>query len=263
MHQSTSTNMSGARVCLVTGGGAGIGRACVDYFAAQRHHVLAADLDPQAAAQAAERAGAQHGIECLGIGCDVSSRADCEAAAQRALARWGRIDVLVGNAGVQLAARLLEADESHWDRLVSVNLKGVANACRAVLPAMIGRGDGRIVLVSSINALRSPPGMSVYDMTKAGVIGLMRSLAVDHGREGVRVNAVCPGATLTDHHLRVAAARGQTQEQLREATRGYALLGRVAEPAEIAAAIHFLASDAASFVTGATLVVDGGFTIKG
>jgi len=252
-----------ARVCLVTGGGAGIGRACVQYFAAQGYHVLAADLDEQAAQAAARQAQEAHGVECLGAACDVSSRADCEAAAQRALARWGRIDALVGNAGVQLAARLLDADEGHWDRLVSVNLKGVANACRAVLPAMIEQRDGRIVLISSINALLSPPGMSVYDMTKAGVIGLMRSLAVDHGRDGIRVNAVCPGATLTDHHLRAAAARGQTETQLREATRGYALLGRVAEPAEIAAAIHFLASDAASFVTGATLVVDGGFTIKG
>lgn len=92
---------------------------------------------------------------------------------------------------------------------------------------------------------------------------LTRSLAVDHGRDGIRVNAECPSATLTDHHIRQAAARGQTEAELRERTRGYGLLGRVAEPAEIAAAIHFLASDAASFATGATLVVDGGFTIQG
>lgn len=255
--------MSAAKVCLVTGGGAGIGRACVEYFAAQGCNVLVADLLERAAQASARQAQETHGIDCMGVSCDVTSRADCEAAAQKAVERWGRIDVLVGNAGVQIAARLLEADESHWDRLVSVNLKGVANACRAVLPSMIRQHDGRIVLVSSINALLSPPGMSVYDMTKAGVIGLMRSLAVDHGRDGIRVNAVCPGATLTDHHLRAAAARGQSEAQLREATRGYALLGRVAEPAEIAAAIHFLASDAASFVTGATLVVDGGFTIRG
>jgi len=255
--------MSAAKVCLVTGGGAGIGRACVEYFAAQGYNVLVADLDEQAAQASARQAQAAHGIDCLGVGCDVASRADCEAAAEQAIARWDRIDALVGNAGVQFPGRLLDSDENQWDRLVSVNLKGVANACRAVLPSMIRQHDGRIVLVSSINALRSPPGMSVYDMTKAGVIGLMRSLAVDHGRDGIRVNAVCPGATLTDHHLHAAAARGQSEAQLREATRGYALLGRVAEPAEIAAAIHYLASDAASFVTGATLVVDGGFTIRG
>jgi meso-butanediol dehydrogenase/(S,S)-butanediol dehydrogenase/diacetyl reductase len=183
--------------------------------------------------------------------------------ASEAIARWGRIDALIGNAGVQNAGRILDATEDHWDWLVAVNLKGLFNACRAVLPQMIAQHDGRIVLVSSINALRAPPGMGVYDMTKTGVIGLARSLAVDHGRDGIRVNAVCPGATITDHHLRQAAARGQTEAQLRERTRGYGLLGRVAEPAEIAAAIHFLASDAASFVTGSTLVVDGGFTIQG
>ncbi len=255
--------MSAQPVCLVTGGGAGIGRACVDYFAARGYRVIAADIDAAAAQSAAQDAQRRHGIEAFGVACNVAQWADCQAAAQTALQRWGRIDALVGNAGVQSAGRLLDTDDAHWEQLVSVNLKGVANACRAVLPAMIAQRDGRIVLVSSINALLSPAGMTVYDMTKAGVIGLMRSLAVDHGRDGVRVNAICPGATMTDHHIRAAAARGVSEEDLRRRTQGYALLGRVAEPAEIAAAIHFLISDAASFVTGATLVVDGGFTIKG
>ena len=179
-----------------------------------------------------------------------------KAAASRrakALARWGRIDALVGNAGLQIPGRLLDATDDDWQRLVDVNLKGIVNICRAVLPAMIGQRDGRIVLVSSINAVLAPAGMALYDMTKTGVLGLTRNLAADHGRDGVRVNAVCPGATLTDHHLRAAAARGMTADDVRQRTAGYGLLGRIAEPAEIAAAIHFLASDAASFVTGATL----------
>jgi NAD(P)-dependent dehydrogenase (short-subunit alcohol dehydrogenase family) len=251
------------RVCLVTGGGAGIGKACVLQFAQAGFHVVAADMDAAAAQAAAAEAQARHGIAALGVRCDVADMRDCAAAAAEALARWGRIDGLVANAGVQMAGKFLETDQAHWDRLVSVNLQGVANSCRAVLPRMVKQHDGRIVLVSSINALRSPPGMTVYDMTKTGVIGLARSLAVDHGGDGVRVNAVCPGATLTDHHLRLAAQRGQTEADLRARTQGYGLLGRVAEPAEIAAAIHFLISDAASFVTGATLVVDGGFTVKG
>jgi NAD(P)-dependent dehydrogenase (short-subunit alcohol dehydrogenase family) len=251
------------RVCLVTGGGAGIGKACVLQFAQAGFHVLAADVDAAAAQAAAAEAQARHGIEALGARCDVADMGDCSAAAAAALARWGRIDALVANAGVQTAGKFLDTDQAHWDRLVSVNLQGVANSCRAVLPSMVKQHDGRIVLVSSINALLSPPGMTVYDMTKTGVIGLARSLAVDHGRDGIRVNAVCPGATLTDHHLRLAAQRGQSEADLRARTQGYGLLGRVAEPAEIAAAIHFLISDAASFVTGATLVVDGGFTVKG
>ncbi len=204
-----------------------------------------------------------HGVDAIGIGCDVAESDACTSMAREALDRWGRLDVLVANAGIQTPGRLLDATESDWERLVAVNLKGVVNSCRAVLPAMAAQRDGRIVIVSSINALRAPPGMTLYDMTKAGVLSVMRSLAVDHGRDGIRVNAVCPGATMTDHHIRAAAARGVTEEELRRSTAGYALLGRVAEPTEIASAIHFLASDAASFVTGATLVVDGGYTIRG
>ncbi len=250
-------------VCIVTGGGAGIGRACVELFAQHGYRVAAADMDVAAARSAAASARDSHGVETIGAGCDVADARACETMAREALDRWGRIDVMVGNAGIQTPGRLLDATESDWERLVAVNLKGVVNSCRAVLPAMIERRDGRIVLVSSINALLAPTGMALYDMTKAGVLGIMRSLAVDHGRDGIRVNAVCPGATLTDHHLRAAAAQGMSEGDLRRRTAGYALLGRVAEPSEIASAIHFLASDAASFVTGATLVVDGGFTIRG
>jgi len=252
-----------APVCIVTGGAAGIGRACVDVFAQHGYCVAAADVDGPAAAATARAISASTGQDIAGIRCDVAIAADCRDLAADALRRWGRIDALVANAGLQTPGRLIDATEEDWERLVAVNLKGVAGICRAVLPAMIERRDGRIVLVSSINALRAPAGMSIYDMTKAGVLGLMRSLAVDHGADGVRVNAVCPGATLTDHHLRAAAARGLTEADLRNRTRGYGLLGRVAEPAEIASAIHFLASDQASFVTGATLVVDGGVTIRG
>lgn len=250
-----------APVSIVTGGGAGIGRACVHVFARHGYRVIAADVDAAAATAAARTIGAEAGQDIVGLQCDVAKSADCLSLAAEALRRWGRIDALVANAGVQTPGRLIDTTEDDWDRLIAVNLKGVANVCRAVLPTMIERRDGRIVLVSSTNALRSPAAMAFYDATKAGVLGLTRSLAVDHGADGVRVNAVCPGATLTDHHLRAAAARGVSEADLRQRTRGYGLLGRVAEPAEIAAAIHFLASNNASFITGATLVVDGGFTV--
>lgn len=250
-------------VCIVTGGAAGIGRACAEYFSAHGWQVVAADIDGAAAESAAQAIAARTSRTVLGIACDVASAADCERLAQTAIERWGRIDALIGNAGLQTGGRILDSTDAQWDRLVAVNLKGLVNSCRAVLPQMIAQHDGRIVLVSSINAVLAPPAMGIYDMTKTGVLGLMRSLAVDHGRDGVRVNAVCPGATMTDHHIRAAAARGQSEADLRQRTVGYGLLGRVAEPAEIAAAIHFLASDAASFITGASLVVDGGFTIRG
>src|SRR5262245_62298773 len=186
------------RVCVVTGGGAGIGRACVDEFARQGWRVLAADVDEQAALAAAASARERHGVDALGVRCNVADASDCIAAARGTLARWGRIDALVGNAGLQTPGRLLDATDEDWQRLVGVNLKGIVHICKAVLPAMIERRDGRIVLVSSINAMLAPAGMALYDMTKTGVLGLTRSLAADHGRDGVRVNAVCPGATLTD-----------------------------------------------------------------
>lgn len=249
------------RVCIVTGGAAGIGRACGERFARAGWRVLLADRDTEGAARAAAAIAAAQGADVRAIACDVARVADCEAMAAAALSYWGRIDAFVGNAGVQTPGRLLDASEDDWELVVGVNLRGIVNGCRAVLPSMIAQRDGRIVLVASINAQRSPRAMGLYDMSKAGVTGLVRSLAVDHGTEGVRVNAVSPGATLTDHHLRAAALRGESADDLRAKTRGYGALGRVAEPAEIAAAIHFLASDEASFVTGATLVVDGGFTI--
>lgn len=255
--------MIASRVCIVTGGGAGIGRACVERFARAGWIVVAADVDGTAARRAAAELSARTAAEVVGLECDVSEAAACQRVADEAVRRWGRIDALVANAGVQIGGRLLDASEADWDRLVGVNLRGVANSCRAALPAMIAGKDGRIVVVSSINAVRPPKAMAVYDATKAGVIGLMRSIAVDHGADGVRANAVCPGATLTDHHIRAAAARGCSEVELRRSTVGYGLLGRVGEPSEIAAAIHFLASDAASFMTGAVFHVDGGATVGG
>jgi len=250
--------MTEPRTAIVTGGGAGIGRACVARFAALGYRVLVADRDGAAAEAAAALAR-----DAAALACDVADPAACDALAAHALERWGRIDVLVANAGVQIGGRLIDTSPADWERLIAVNLKGVADCCRAVLPAMIARRSGSIVLVSSSNATRAPRGMAVYDITKAGVLGLMRNLAVDHGGDGIRVNAVCPGATLTDHHLRAAAARGVSEADLRAQTAGYGLLGRVGEPSEIAAAIAFLAGDDASFVTGATLAVDGGFAIQG
>ncbi|MGH8265076.1 MAG: SDR family NAD(P)-dependent oxidoreductase, partial [Steroidobacteraceae bacterium] len=218
-----------ARVAIVTGGAAGIGRACVEVFARNGFRVVAADIDGAAAQSVARKAKEQYAVDVVGTACDVAGSQDCEAAAALARERWGRIDVLVGNAGVQTGGRLLDASDSDWDQLVAVNLRGIVNACRAVLPTMIEQHDGRIVLVSSINAVLAPPAMTLYDMTKTGVLGITRSLAVDHGKDGIRVNAVCPGATLTDHHIRAAAAQGVSEAELRAKTQGYGLLGRVAE----------------------------------
>jgi 2-hydroxycyclohexanecarboxyl-CoA dehydrogenase len=250
------------KVAIITGAGSGIGRACALRFASAGMRIAITDIDA-GALQAVSDQLAVEGGDILCIPSDVSDESACEQAAQQVIAAWGRIDMLVANAGVQIGGRLLEASDSDWDRILSVNLKGVAYSCKAVIPAMLQQGSGSIVIVSSINALVGSAGMAVYDMSKAGVLALTRSLATEYGLSGIRVNAVCPGNTLTDFHINKMARKGVTVDQIRAMTKGYGLLGRIAEPEEIANAVYFLASEQASFITGQSLVVDGGFSITG
>lgn len=248
------------KVAMVTGAGCGIGKACALRFAIAGARVAISDINTVALEQLAEQIKAQGG-EVLTITADVAVASDCEEASQRVLATWGRVDMLVANAGVQIGGGLLEAMESDWDKILSVNLKGVAYSCKSVLPTMLAQGAGAIVVISSVNALVGSAGMAIYDMSKAGVLALTRSLAAEYGLQGIRVNAVCPGNTLTDFHINNMASRGVTIEQIHDMTKGYGLLGRIAEPGEIANVVYFLASEEASFVTGHTMVVDGGYSV--
>ena len=249
-------------VAVITGAGAGIGRACAGYFAKQGYRVVIADIDPERVAKAsAEITGS--GAEAIGITGDISLEETASATRDKTLDEWGRIDALVANAGIQAGGSLLDTGEQDWDKVLAVNLKGVAHSCKSVLPVMREQRSGAIVIVSSVNAAVGSAGMAMYDASKAAVLALMRNLAVENGGYGIRVNAVAPGATLTDYHLQRAADKAMTPQQLREAARGYGLLGRAAEPEEIAGAIFFLASNQASFITGQTLFADGGFSVNG
>lgn len=249
--------MSERRVALITGGGAGIGRACAERFAADGWSVGIFDHDPQAG-RAALRALNDAGADAVQFEGEAASEEDVRGFAALALERWGRIDTLVANAGARVFGSVLEATEADWELILGVNLKGVAYACRAVLPTMIAQQSGAIVIISSANALVGRAGMPLYDATKAAVLSLTRSLAVAHGSDGIRVNAVCPGFTVTDYHVR----RGQTTaEELFERSRGYGLLGEPAHPREIAAAVAFLAGPDASKITGQTLLVDSGMSV--
>lgn len=252
--------MTNQPVAIVTGGGAGIGKACAARFAQEGWRVVVSDISREDG----ERACAlirENGGEAVFCRADVSRETDCAAFAQAALDAWGRIDALVANAGVQISGSLLDASESDWDKILGVNLRGVGYSCRAALPTMIAQHAGAIVIISSLNAAVGVAHMPIYDASKAGVLGLMRSLAIAYGKEGIRVNAVGPGATLSDFHLRRAAESGMTADDLRAKTQGYGLLGRAAEPEEIAAVVYFLASKDASNVTGQFLLVDGGASL--
>jgi 2-hydroxycyclohexanecarboxyl-CoA dehydrogenase len=248
-------------VAVVTGGACGIGRACVERFARSGSAVLFTDRSEADGLETARKFGEQ-GARVSFLAGDVSDPAHCRQAIDTAVAQFARVDMLVANAGVQLQGGLLESTSADWDRVMSVNLMGVVNICKAAIPVMLAQGAGSIVVVSSLNALRGFPGMAAYDASKAAVIAVARDIAVEYGG-CIRANAVCPGATLTDYHARRAAARGVSLEELRQSTSGYGLVGRAAEPMEIAAVVGFLAGPDASFVTGQVIVADGGYSAIG
>jgi NAD(P)-dependent dehydrogenase (short-subunit alcohol dehydrogenase family) len=251
---------SDGKVAIVTGGGAGIGKACVLRLVEEGARVLIGDMsadDGEATRGLVEAAGG----EAIFVEGNVVNESDCHGWASAALEAWGRIDMLVANAGARVGGSILDATEEDWEIIVNVNLRGVAYCCKAALPAMIEQGSGSIVMISSANAEVGRSGMPLYDATKAGVVSLARSLAVAHGKDGIRANAVLPGYTLTDFHERNAAKRGVTPEDMRASTEGYALLGAAAEPYQLAAAVYFLASEDASNITGQALMVDGGLSV--
>ncbi len=248
-------------VALITGGGAGIGKACVLRFVKEGFRVVISDMSAEDGQTTCERIRADGG-EVVFVHGNVANGADCQASAQAALGAWGRIDVLVANAGARVFGSILDATEEDWEKIIGVNLKGVAYSCKAVLPTMIQQKSGAIVIISSANALVGRADMPLYDATKAAVLSLTRSLAVAHGKDGVRVNAICPGFTVTDFHVRRAAERGVSEQELRARAEGYALLGKPADPHQIAAAVYFMASEDASNITGQYLMVDGGMSVR-
>jgi NAD(P)-dependent dehydrogenase (short-subunit alcohol dehydrogenase family) len=172
--------------------------------------------------------------------------------------RFGAIDVLVNNAGIRAYEPLAEAKAQTWERILQVNLLGYAFLTREALPALRRSGRGSIVNVSSTHAVNPRAGMGQYDVAKAGILSMTRTLAFEEAANGVRVNAVCPGLTLTPFHVRRAEKDGRTERDLRTEKVDHNLLRRWADPREIAHPILWLASDEASFVTAATIMVDGG-----
>lgn len=247
------------KAALITGGGAGIGAACARLFCAEGAVVTLVDSNAQALARTATDlitrfAGA--GVET--VLADVADEAQARHAVAAVESRFGRLDVLVNNAAMRNYAPLDEAESSDWHGVLAVNLIGTAHFCRLALPALRRSGKGSIVNVSSCYAVTGRKGMGIYDATKAAELSLTRTLACEESAHGVRVNAVCPGATVTDFHVERARAEGRNPDALFEQRKTNSMLGRWASPEEIAWPIVWLASDEASFITGTTLMVDGG-----
>jgi len=251
---------SESKVAIITGAARGIGKACAVRFVQEGYHVVVVDWEPEAGEATAEYLTSL-GKKAIFCRADVSKEADCHDFAGKALETFGRIDVLVANAGIRVFGTVLETTEEDWDKMLAVNLKGVHFSCKAVLPRMMEQHSGAIVLIGSTTALTGRTNMPIYDVTKFGVLSLNRSLAATYGRYGIRVNTICPAKTITEFHVHRAKAEGLSEEAFRKQFEDYGLLGRAAEPEDIAAAVHFMASKDAAFITGQYLMVDGGYSI--
>ncbi|HEX8858793.1 MAG TPA: SDR family NAD(P)-dependent oxidoreductase [Actinomycetes bacterium] len=248
------------KVAVVTGGASGIGRATARKLAAEGATVGIADVDEaggeRVAAQIREAGG-----EAFFRRADVRSMADLEAVVGAAADRHGRLDVLVNNAAVAVPGAAGELIEDDWTRVIDVNLSGVWRGMRAAIPRMLAQGGGCIVNLSSVQAHVGFVGWAGYAASKGGIDALTRQAAVEYAPMGIRVNAIIPGTIMTEMNERIMQDSADPAAVLRGWTAMHPM-GRVGQPDEVAAAIAFLASDEASFITGELLRVDGGMVVK-
>jgi NAD(P)-dependent dehydrogenase (short-subunit alcohol dehydrogenase family) len=246
------------QVVIVSGAGSGIGQATALAFGREGATVTLADRSA-AAAESTARAIRDAGGEAAVVEADVSRDADCRRVVDEAVGRSGRIDVLVNNAGIGASGTVLTTDETTWDAIMSVNVKGVFLLSRAALPVMIRRRFGVIVNTASIAGVAAVPDRAAYCASKFAVVGLTRAMALDHVNDGIRVNCVCPGTTDTPWIAKRLAEAADPEAAMASLVARQPM-GRLGRPEEMAAAILFLASSESSFTTGAALLVDGGFT---
>ena len=238
----------GGRVCLITGAAQGIGAACARRFAAEGALVVLADVDDERGQMlAAELSG-------LYVHCDVGDKAQVDQLVQQALAWQGRIDVLVNNAGIFRAADFLDVTEEDFDAVLRVNVKGSFLVGQAVARAMAQASRGTIVNMSSVNGMLAIPNIASYNVSKGGINQLTRVMALALAPHNIRVNAVAPGTIATE----LAAKAVLTSDEAKNKILSRTPLGRLGEPSEIADVVAWLASDAASYVTGEIVTVDGG-----
>ena len=248
------------KVAIVTGAASGIGKATAELFAELGACVVLVDRKREAGEQAADGIRAR-GLEAIYCYADLSQEQNVEAMVQAAVSRYGRVDILVSNAAVQVLGTLTKTTAQDWEFMQSVNLRGVFFGSKYAIPEMIRAGGGSIVNMSSALGLVGDPDLAAYGAFKGGVIALTKATAIGYGPQGIRANCICPGDVNTPMVEEFFDSAPDPESFRREVYSKYALR-RIAEPREVAHVAAFLASDASSFMTGSVVVVDGGLTSK-
>ena len=249
------------KTVVVTGGGGGIGGATCRRFAAEGARVAVFDLSLEAAQKVAD-AIREAGGEALALRCDITNRAEVEAALQQAQTQLGPVDVLVNNAGWDVFRPFTKTEPAQWDKLIAINLTGALHMHHAVLPGMVERKRGRIINIASDAARVGSSGEAVYAACKGGLVAFSKTIAREHARHGITVNVVCPGPTDTALFAEYKEGAGNP-EKLLEAFQRSIPLGRIGQPDDLPGAIVFFASDDANYITGQVLSVSGGLTMAG
>ncbi|GGD08826.1 SDR family oxidoreductase [Halopseudomonas salina] len=244
------------KVALVTGGAAGIGQATAEAFAAQGARVVVSDIDEERGQSVVEGIRAAGG-EAVFVQCNVVSADEVKALMASVISHYGQLDCAFNNAGIEIEQdKLADGSEAVFDSIMDVNVKGVWQCMKYEIPLMLANGGGAIVNTASVAGLGAAPKMSIYSASKHAVLGLTRSAAVEYGKKGVRVNAVCPAVIDTEMFRRAAAL----EPRKAEFAAAMHPVGRIGKAEEIAAAVLYLCSEGAAFTTGIALPVDGGST---
>jgi len=250
------------KIALITGGGSGIGRSSALAFAREGAKVIVSDVDSAGGKETVQMIQAAGGTAIF-VKADVSKAAEVEMLVKRGVEVYGRLDCALNNAGIQGEIKqTAECSEENWHRIIAINLTGVWLCMKHEIPYMLKQGGGAIVNTASNFGLVGSIGMPAYAASKHGVLGLTKTAALEYAKSGIRVNAVCPGPTQTPLVDRILNEQPQLANQIVEAIKAREPLGRMGQPQEIAEAVVWLCSEAASFVTGAAMAVDGGFVAQ-
>ncbi len=246
-------------VAIVTGGASGIGAACVDALAADGARVTVADIQDEAGRAKADEHGAGR---ALFAHTDVSRAADAERCVEATVETFGRLDILVNNAGTFVYKPLHEYSEAEWDLVLDVNLKGMFLLGKFAIPHLRAAGGGSIVNMASVHAQATTANLTSYAASKAGILGLTRAMALDYGPDGIRVNAIVPGAIDTPLSRRNAVEAGIAEADIEASWAPIHALGHHGQPADVAHMVVFLCTDKARFITGSAFAVDGGLLAR-